>query len=335
MAQNQNASYWRAMLDSIYAQVPALGNVLVVVSWTNDSTSHIQHLQDLFTWDSDGRVRFFASLSDAYDAAESNNNDVIVLDAQSTHSLTAGIAITKNRINFIWFDWGDRLVQQGAKIQLATAATTAYVIKNTWVRNTFKNIKFIQAATAGTWLTVVQEWWEGTVYKNCSMVFGVADNLGSTSAFELVAGSDSASYIDCTIGSDTLLTSVARAVMSIDQVNGTNEFKSNQFRNCTFNISSSSSTAAFIRLSAVWDILFSNLFDRCNFLASVDSAWGIALDEAVQTWTGTVKGCLAFSYPSIFNVTKFSTATSGRNTAIQVSAPAMTATGWIWITPTA
>jgi len=38
----------------------------------------------------------------------------------------------------------------------------------------------------------------------------------------------------------------------------------------------------------------------------------------VQTGTGTVKGCLAFSYPAIFNVTKFSTATSGRNTAIQI-----------------
>lgn len=334
MSFNKNSWYGMSLMNSIASQIPSFGNILVVVN-SADTGSHLQHLQDLFTWDSDGRVRYFASLSDAYTAAESNNNDVIVLDWVSSHSLTTWLSITKNRIHFIGFDGWDRLLQQWAKIELATASTTAYVVKNTWTRNTFRNIKFIQSATAGTWLTVFQEWGEWTLFKNCSFTFWVVNNLGSTSAFEMVTGSDSATYIDCTFGSDTLLTSAARAVMSIDEVNGTNEFKSNQFRWCTFNISSSSSTATFIRLSAVWDILFSNLFDRCNFLASVDSAWGAAIAEAVQTWTSTVKGCLAFSYPAIFNVTKFSTATSGRNTAIQVASPAMTATGWIWITPTA
>lgn len=334
MSFNQNASYGRALLDAIQAQIPVFGNILVVTN-TSDSASHVQHLQDLFTWDSDGRVRYFTSLSAAYDAAESNNNDVIVIDSVSTHSLTTGLAVTKNRIHFFGFDGGDRLVQQWAKVQLATAATTAYVLKNTWVRNTFRNIKFIQASTNAAALTVVQDGGEGGLYKNCSFVFGVVNNLWGTTAHEFLAGSDSTTYIDCTFGSDTLLTSAARSVFHVDQVTSGQEFKSNILRGCTFIISSSSSTATFVRLDAIWDILFTNLFDKCNFVASVDSAWGAAIAEAAQTWTWTVKGTLCFSYPAIFNVTKFSTATSGRNAGIQVVWPTVWATSCIGTQPTA
>ena len=51
------------------------------------------------------------------------------------------------------------------------------------------------------------------------------------------------------------------------------------------------------------DILFSNLFENCSFVASVDSAGGAAIAETVQTGTGTVKGCLAFANPTTFNST--------------------------------
>lgn len=333
---NQNAGYGRAILDMVYSQVPSFGNILVVLSSSDTSLKHYQQLQEVMIPDTTGYIRFYTSLSDAYDAAQSNNNDVILLDANTTHSLSAWLAITKNRINFIGMDWGDRLVQQWAKVQLATAATTAYVVKNTWTRNSFRNIKFIQAATGATGLTVFQEWWEWTLFKNCHFQFGVVDNLDQTDAFEFVAGSDSATYLDCTFGTDTLLTSAARAVFSIDQVTSWQEFKSNILRGCTFLISSSSSTATHIRLSAVGDILFTNLFDRCNFIASVDSAWGAAIAETVQTGTGTVKWVLCFSHPATFNSTDFSTATSGRNAAIQLVWVVTTAwTGGIWVQPTA
>jgi hypothetical protein len=210
------------------------------------------------------------------------------------------------------------------------------VIKVTGVRNTFRNIKFIQAGTAATCLHVLEEGGEGNLYKNCTFTFGVVDNLDLTTAHEVVAGSDSATYLDCNFGTETLLTSAARSVFHIDQVTTSQEFKSNILRGCTFLISSSSSTATFVRLDAVGDILFSNLFDRCNFLASVDSAGGAAIAEAAQTGTGTVKGTMLFSYPATGNVTDFSTATSGRNTAIQILAPSPTAgTAGIGITPTA
>lgn len=335
MGYNQNSGYGQAMLQALHSIVPAFGRVFIVVSSSDAGEERVDRLNEVFKPFA-GQVRVFTSLSDAYDACTSNNNDVILLDADSTHTLSAGIAWSKNRIHVIGMDGGDRLVQQGAKVQLATAATTAYVIKVTGVRNSFRNVKFIQAATAGTALTVAQLGGEGNLYKNCSFVFGVVDNLDQTDAFEVVCGEDSGTFIDCTFGCDTLLTSAARAVMSVDMVTANQEFKSNIFRGCTWIISSSSSTATHIRLSAVTDILFTNLFDRCNFIASVDSAGGAAIAESVQTGTGTNKGVLVFSHPATFNSTDFATATSGRNAAVQIVGVVTTAgTGGIGVQPTA
>lgn len=333
---NQNSGWGQALLNMVASQVPAFGNILVVMNSSDSDEANYSHLQEVVDVDPDGQVRFYTSLSAAYDAAESNNNDVILLDANSTHSLTTGIAWSKNRIHVIGMDGGDRLVQQGAKVQNIATDATAYVIKVTGVRNSFRNIKFIQASTEATALSVAQFGGEGNLYKNCSFVFGVGDNLDQTDAFEVINGEDSGTFIDCTFGSDTLLTSAARAVMSVDMVTASQEFKSNQFRGCTFLISSSSSTATFVRLSAITDILYTNIFDRCNFVASVDSAGGAAIAEASQTGTGTNKGILAYLYPATAGVTDFSTATGGRNAATYVLAPSPTAgTAGLGITPTA
>ena len=323
-------------MNQIAASVgPVIGRIFFVVEDSEPAVVR-DMMRSIVTPDPDGQIRFFETLAAAYAACTSNANDVIVLTGGTTHSLTTGIAWTKNRIHVIGMDGGSRLVQQGAKIELAGAVDSAYVLKVTGVRNSFINVKFIQSSTHANALTVVQDGGEGTLYKNCSFVFGVVNNLGGTTAHEFLAGSDSATYDKCTFGSDTLLTSAARSVFHIDQVTTSQEFKSNILRECIFIISSSSSTATFIRLDAVGDILFTNIFDRCVFVASVDSAGGAAIAETVQTGTGTVKGCLAFAYPATFNSTDFATATSGRNAAVQIVAPVPTAgTAGIGVQPTA
>ena len=300
------------MLDAVQAQIPVFGNVLVVVK-SSDSTSHIGNIQQLYTGDSNGLVRYFTSLSDAYTAAESNNNDVIVLDAQSTHTLTTGIAWTKNRIHVIGMDGGDRLIQQGAKVQNASTDTTAYVIKVTGVRNSFRNIKFIQASTEATALHVLEEGGEGNLYKNCTFTFGVVDNLDLTTANEVVAGSDSATYVDCEFGTETLLTSAARTVFKIDQVTTSQEFKSNRVVNCNFVISSSSTTATLLKVDAATDVLFSNLFKNCTFVASIDSAGGAALAVAIKSVASLVKSTCNFHYCAAYGCTNLATDAVGND----------------------
>lgn len=303
---NQNSGYGQAKLAAISAQLPpAFGNILVVTNSSNSDEKNYQQLQDLFPPDADGNVRFFTSLESAYTAAESNNNDVILLDANSSHTIANGIAWSKNRINVIGFDGGGRLVQQGAKVQNTDTTGDAYVIKVTGVRNSFRNVKFIQGDTDAAALHVLEEGGEGNLYENCTFTFGVVDNLDLTTATEVLCGSDSATFKDCLFGTETLLTSAARTVFTIDQVTASQEFKSNVLRGCTFMISSSSATALLIKVAANTDVLFTNLFDQCRFMASVDSAGGAALTNAVASASGLVKGTLNFAFPAAFNVTNF------------------------------
>ena len=330
MSYNQNTSYGRALLNMITSVCPAFGNVHVVLNSSNSDEKNYQQLQDVMKVDGDGYVRFFTSLESAYTACESNNNDVILLDANSSHVVAAGMDWSKNRIHVIGMDGGDRLVQQGAKVQSTDGVGDAYVIKVTGTRNSFVNIKFIQVDTTNTSLTVAQDGGEGTLWKNCSFTFGVSDNLGGATTYEFVAGSDSATYINCTFGSDTLLTSAARSVFRIDQVTSGQEFKSNIMKDCLFNISFSEAGAYLLSVAANTDVLFSNLFIDCNFLASVDSAGGIALTNAITSVSGLVKGCLAFKNPGAFNCTNFS---ANDSTAVEVQAPAVSNNAFEAVTP--
>lgn len=302
---NLNSGYGRLLANQIAASVgPVIGRILVVVE---DSDPQViqDMVQEAFIPDPNGVVRFYRTLAAAYDAATSNANDVILLSAHSTHAVSAGIAWTKNRIHVIGMDGGDRLVQQGAKVELSGAVDSAYVIKVTGVRNSFRNIKFIQASTHANALHVIEEGGEGNLYKNCTFTFGVVNNLDLTTATEALLGSDSATYDSCLFGTETLLTSAARTVVTLDQVTTSQEFKSNIMKDCIFMISSSDNGAVLLKPAANTDVLFTNLFKNCIFMASVDSAGGAAITNAVQSVTSLVKGTLNFYLPASFNCTNF------------------------------
>lgn len=291
---NKNSGYWQALISMIQNQVWVFWNILVVMNSANSDEKNYQHIQELMDIDSDGNVRFFTSLESAYAAAESNNNDVILLDGNSSHTLTNWIAWTKNRVNVIGMDGWDRLIQQGAKVQCTDWTWDAYVIKVTWVRNSFRNIKFIQNDTTATSLHVLEEGGEWNLYKNCTFTFGVVDNLDLTTATEVLCWSDSATFINCEFGTETLLTSAARSVFTIDQVTASQEFKSNRIVDCNFIISSSETTATLLSVAAATDVLFSNLLKNCTFVASIDSAGWVALAVAVKSVASLVKGTLNF-----------------------------------------
>lgn len=335
MRYSLNSGYGQLLGMQIAATVgPTFGKILVVLE-DSDPASVQTTLKEAFTPDPDGSVRFFTTLDAAYTAATSNANDVILLSAHSTHTITP-IAWTKNRIHVIGMDGGGRAIQQGAKIQNSATSTQAYVVKVTGVRNSFTNIKAIQISTEATALTCWQFGGEGNKYENFTATFGVVDNLDQTDAFEVVMGEDSGTFINCEWGTETLLTSAARAVMSLDMVTASQEAKSNRFINCRSVISSSSSTATHIRTSAITDILFTNLWVNPVFMASVDSAGGAAIAETVQTGTGVTKGVLLFANPVTFNSTDFATATGGRNAGVQIAGITTTAgTGGVGVQPTA
>lgn len=258
---------------------------------------------------SDGKstLRPFKTLSKAYAMATTNNNDLILIDGDSTVSESSEIAWTKNRIHVIGLDGGPgRLVQQGAKLQLATASTDDAVVTVTGTRNSFYNLKVIQAATAATALHVWKFAGEGNYYQNCSFIFGVIDNLDLTTSSEGLMGEDAGTFVNCSFGTDVLLTSAARTVMSIDAVTGGNAdgMKSCRFIDCEWFIMSSDANATLIKLADTAGAKFLNTFIRPRFHAVLNNTnSAIAITNAFASASSYVEGSFHLMNPASFDCT--------------------------------
>jgi len=203
MNWNKNSGYGKALLNMVQNQVPAFGNILVVMNSSDTDEKNYQHLQEVFTPDADGNVRFFTTIAAAYDAAESNNNDVILIDANSSHS-EAMLTVAKNRLHFIGMDGGGRLNSQGAKwsTPATSVAASVAVVSNTGTRNTYRNIKFIQQGTNAAQTSTFIDTGEGTYMKNCGIEHNSLLTTASTQA--LLFKGDTCHYEDCQIGNSTV-----------------------------------------------------------------------------------------------------------------------------------
>lgn len=306
---------------------PNFGKLFIVVPSTD---ANYDRYTQIFKPDGDGTVRMFSSVESAYAATTSNRNDVIFLAPSNvSHTLAAGMAISNSRTHFIGLGSG-RLVDQEAKISLPDPVATAYAIKVTGTRNSFSNIKFSNDSTAGTALTVAQFGGEGTLCDHCSFIFGVNTNLGSTSASEVVFGEDSGTFLDCQFGADTLLTTVARSVMLVKAVTVGQPAKSNRLRGCTWMISSSSASASLFKVNSTSDLLFTNYIEEASFMASVDTAGGIAITNAATSAAGLVAGTVNFHLRGVFNCTNFSASVSD---GFKVSAPVASNNAFEAVTP--
>lgn len=328
MNYNLNSGYGNLLATQIAATVgPNFGQVLIV-SEDSDNVRIKDMLRDVFVPDSDGRVRFFTTLDAAYTAAESNSNDVILLSAHSTHTLSAGITWSKNRVNVIGMDGGGRLVQQGVKVATPSDADEAFVLKVTGTRNSFRNIKFIQNSTNAAALTVVQFAGEGNLYEDCQFIFGVADNLDQTNAYEVVLGEDAGTFRRCSFGTDVLLTSAARAVMAVDAITGASSAdgaKSNILEDCEFILQSSSATAVAVKLIDTAGAKFLNRWIRPQFHAVLNNTnSAAAVTNAIASASSFVEGSLHFYMPASYNFTNLCAGTTDN---VVTYAPATAATG--------
>lgn len=312
------------------------GKIFFVVKSTE---AYYPDFQAMFPPDEDGEVRVFTDVATAYAATVSNRNDVIVLDGNGTHSVTALLAVAKNRVHFVGMDWllGDRrITQQSSKIELSGAVAIAAVMKVTGVRNSFRGIKFIQSSTHASALNVVQFAGEGSCYENCSFVFGVVDNLDLTTATEALFGEDAGTFRECSFGTDVLLTSAARAVMTLDAITGASSAdgaKSNRFRDCEWFVMSSDANAVLIKLADTAGAKFLNTWINPGLYAVVSSGGGgIAITNAIASAGSFVDGSLVFVRPTTANCTNGCAGTTDK--VVVSGAPVFGAGTWEGGTPT-
>lgn len=143
----------------------------------------------------------FKTLSKAYTAVTSNANDVVFIDGDSTVVETSMVSLSSNRVHTVGCNGVPGYYGAGAKVSctITSGATNIATLKNTGVRNTFSNIKFINASTVAEGLYSVADGGEYGRWFNCE--FYKSTDLDEDGAAELLCNADSGQYYNCTFGS--------------------------------------------------------------------------------------------------------------------------------------
>jgi uncharacterized membrane protein len=158
--------------------------------------------------------------------------------------------------------------------------------------------------------------------------------LDLTTASELLLGEDSGTFRRCSFGTDVLLTSAARSVITLDAITGASSAdgaKSNRFIDCETVLMSSSATALHIKLADTAGAKFLNKFTNQHCMTvknNTNSA--IVTTNAVASAAGFVEGSIVFVNPSAANVTNFCATVTDN---VVVVGPAVSAQAGEGVTP--
>lgn len=250
------------------------------------------------------------TVAQAYSMARTNKDDVIVLMGSASHVVTSMIDVSKNRVHFIGMDCSNgRYFGQNAKLTMGvtTAATDIAVLKNTGIRNTFTNIKFVSNNTVAESLYAVAEGGEYAEYTNCEIY--KSTDLDETGAAELLHNGDSTLYRNCTIGSlaDALSGTIIRPCVLLTRTLSGKVSRDSVFENCFFWRRGSHVNNRFVYAAADADVERLLMFKNCHFIKAANSAAVPA--QAIGTGASLTVGLIYCDVLTTTNATKLSAAT--------------------------
>jgi len=302
MLYNQSAGYGAGFIAMVSSIIPTFGRIFVVMNSSNTDNENYQRAQELMKTDPKGRIRFYTTLAAAYAQVQTNNNDVILLDADSSHS-GAMLTVAKNRVHFIGMDGGGRINSQGAKISTpaTSVAASVAVIKNTGTRNTYRNIKFIQNGTNAAQVECFHDTGEGTYVKNCS--FHHNSLLTTAARSSLKFAGDTCHYEKCQIGNSTVLTNVDNVAPLL--IKGPARYS--YFIDCEIISYSQKTTASCIDADEADGIIGWIKFNGCSLMSANKGNGATAAGAMAEAVTSVVtSGFLCFdSRCNAFTVTRF------------------------------
>lgn len=308
MYANQHSRY-----GAIAKALPFTPGKIFFVFKSDDA--QLGNFMNEFPVDSDGQVRVFTSVSAAYDATTDDNNDVIILMGDGTHSLSSMLTVSKDRVHFFGADYflgAHRPYGCSAKLSLGvtTAATDIATVKNTGVRNSFHNIKFINNNTVTEGIYCFVEGGEYTFMENCEIY--KSTDLDVSGAAELVCNGDSPYFKNCTFGSlaDARSGAVVRAnVLFTAGLAGSGKVtRDATFEDCRFWIQCTNTGNRFVYGANATDIERSAVFTRCKFVCNGASS-AIPAQNVAFGATLTVGAVLLENCTSILASTAMSTTT--------------------------
>ncbi len=249
----------------------------------------------------------FRTVGQAVDAAATNTNAVILMNANSAHSTSSPndeLTLTKSRIHFVGLGGGSRYFGQRTRWTMGvTTGTAIAVVQNTGVGNTFTNIKFDSADTLATSLFAFAEGGEFTQMTNCEIV--KSTDLDQVTSGVLLANGDSAYYLRCMIGSLVHQVTVNRPDVKFNRETISGKVaRDNVFEDVLFLLNTTATASALLHGTGATDIERMLLLKNCTYLnavlSSADPDQAIEFDAAqtqgaVIVQGGMEQGCTALS----------------------------------------
>jgi hypothetical protein len=296
----------------------------------------------------------FATLYRAHAAMTSGNNDVCVLvgnggtsgTARLSKALAQTIDSSVTAGTLVWSKSACHLIGETAPTQVAQRARIAPP-SGTYTQTTFGSGNFVTVSGQGCIFANIslfngfstggadQICWTDTGGRNFyyNMNFGgIADaasaaDAGSRSLKIGSGGTGENTFINCTIGLDTVTRSVANA--SVELAGGSPR---NTFRNCIFPFQTSAATVLGILCSGASSIDRWQLFDNCSFVNNVQST--STTMDGLATLSASAGGLLLMQGSRMVGITEWgSDATSRGQIYVDMAAPAA-ATGGVSVNPT-
>jgi len=240
-------------------------------------------------------AKAFRTYSKAVAMVTSNNNDVILIDGDSTVAETAMVTLSKNRVHTIGMNGALGHYGQGAKISVGvtTAATDIATIKNTGVRNTFTGIKVINENTVAEGLYGFAEGGEFTRFFNCE--FYKSTDLDDAGASEFLHNGDSAMFYNCTFGSSANITGNIRANVLVTATLSGKKCRDTYFENCIFLAKADDTDKVMVYGANATDVERLFLMKDCTFfnnpLAAGTPAHAVGFGAAQTQGAVILKNC--------------------------------------------
>lgn len=227
---------------------------------------HVDYRNGLDTHDGLSWGTALQTYGEAIKRATSNNNDVILIDGDSTVVETSMVTISKNRLHTIGMNGALGHYGQGAKISIGitTAATDIACIKNTGVRNTFTGIKVISNNTVAQGLYAFAEGGEFSRFHNCE--FYKSTDLDDAGASEFLHNGDSAMFYNCTFGSSANETGNIRANVLVTATLSGKKCRDSYFENCLFLAKADDTDKVFVYGTNATDVERMLMFNGCTFM---------------------------------------------------------------------
>ena len=232
---------------------------------------------------------------EAISRVTSNNNDVVLIDGDSTVVETAMVTIAKNRVHTIGMNGALGHYGQGAKISVGvtTAATDIATIKNTGVRNTFTGLKVINENTVAEGLYA---WAEGGEFTRMfNMELYKSTDLDDAGAAELLHNGDSLMVYNSTIGSSANETGNIRANVLVTATLSGKKCRDSYFENCILFGKADDTDKVFVYGTNATDVERMLMFNGCTFinnpLSSGTPAHAVGFGSAQTQGAVVLKDC--------------------------------------------